>query len=252
MKVYLDVFHAVQRITCKIPKRHTYHKECIHALKLVFRDPTDQGKERSKHTPEPAILKSNLLEFQRQWQSVSVDGRQILPPAANKNIQLLIKHIDRGCLSAIPPGRGTNHNERLHKDLNAVLRNSRYGVEMANAMLTSTFFIHNENIQARFEQRSNRPIKAYCGISDSTPCVESFGLTTKARSDEDNIICDSDCTTLLCADGEAINLKVAGLSDIQRCIQLPNDDMQSDPGPVNECIITVHEALFILRQSCEQ
>ena len=32
LKVFLDIFHAVQRITRKIPKRHPYRKHCLQAL----------------------------------------------------------------------------------------------------------------------------------------------------------------------------------------------------------------------------
>ena len=39
LKVFLDIFHAVQRITRKTPKRHPYRKHCLQALTLVFRDP---------------------------------------------------------------------------------------------------------------------------------------------------------------------------------------------------------------------
>ena len=44
--VLLDTFHAVQRITSKLPKRHPYHHECLKSLQLVFRDPSDQGTVR--------------------------------------------------------------------------------------------------------------------------------------------------------------------------------------------------------------
>ena len=39
LRVYLDIFHAVQRISTKIPKRHPYRHECMRDLRLVFRDP---------------------------------------------------------------------------------------------------------------------------------------------------------------------------------------------------------------------
>lgn len=49
-------FHAIQRISAKIPKRHPYRHECMKALRLVFRDPSDQGIQRTKMTPIPNIL----------------------------------------------------------------------------------------------------------------------------------------------------------------------------------------------------
>ena len=57
LKVYLDLFHAVQRIGRKLPKRHPFHSACMRSLTLVFRDPTDM------ETPSPDIIRHNLEEF---------------------------------------------------------------------------------------------------------------------------------------------------------------------------------------------
>ena len=69
-------------------------------------------------------------EFEQKWQSVSYNDELVLPPAALKEIGCLRVHVNKGCLSGIYPGRGTNRNERLHKELNSLLTNSRYGVEL--------------------------------------------------------------------------------------------------------------------------
>ena len=63
----------------------------------------------------------------------------IIPLAAIKEILCLLVHTDQGCLSGILPGRGTNRNERLHKDMNSHMKNNRYGVELAY-YATSTLF----------------------------------------------------------------------------------------------------------------
>ena len=42
--VKIDIFHAIQRIVRKIPKRHPYFYECMSDLKMVFHSPTDIGK----------------------------------------------------------------------------------------------------------------------------------------------------------------------------------------------------------------
>ena len=148
LQVYLDIFHAVQRISKKMPKQHPYHQDCLKSLRLVFRDPSDQGLQRTKPTPSPDVLRKQLIHFQTVWNGISCNGRDILPPAAKNEIQCLLVHIDKGCLSGILPGRGTNCNERLHKDLNSPMTNSRYGVELAYALLTAQFFRYNEHISA--------------------------------------------------------------------------------------------------------
>ena len=45
----------------------------------------------------------------------------------------------KGCLSGIECGRGTNKNKNLHKDLNRIMSSSKYGVELAYALLTVVF-----------------------------------------------------------------------------------------------------------------
>jgi hypothetical protein len=52
LKVLLDLFHAVQRITIKMSKRHPLNSHCVNDLRLVFRDPTDSGHDRMKATPD--------------------------------------------------------------------------------------------------------------------------------------------------------------------------------------------------------
>ena len=60
LKVYLDLFHAVQRISSKISKHHKFHNQCLQSLRLVFRDPADQGSQRVMITPSPEVIQQNL------------------------------------------------------------------------------------------------------------------------------------------------------------------------------------------------
>ena len=60
---------------------------------------------------------------------------------ALKNIK---RHISAGCLSGIPPGGGTNRNERLHKHINSFFNRSRIGILLAYALLT-IFYSHNNS-----------------------------------------------------------------------------------------------------------
>lgn len=163
-----------------MPKRHPYHQDCLKSLRLVFRDPSDQGPQRTKPTLSPDVLRKQLIHFQTVWNGISCNGRDILPPAAKNEIRCLLVHIDNGCLSGILPGRGTNHNERLHKDLNSHMTNSRYGVELTYALLTAQFFRHNEHISASKGHRSEAPISAYSKYSTQGE-VEMFGLSVLHR-----------------------------------------------------------------------
>ena len=135
----LRYFHAIQRIT---KKRHPYHFECSQSLRFVFRDPADRGELRTMPTPAVDQLKLQLLQFKEEWEGVTYNGKHVLPPAAIAEIQSLLVHIQKGCLSGILPGRGTNRNERLHRNLNSLMSNSKYGVEFAYSLLTSSLFKH--------------------------------------------------------------------------------------------------------------
>ena len=134
LKVHLDIFHAVQRITKKIPKRHPFHLECIKSLTFVFRDPSDHGSTRTMSTPAIDVLESQILNFKSTWEKIKHDDKPILPPAAVREIQSLLVHVRRGCLSGILPGRGATKNERLHRELNSLMANCRYGVEFSYAL----------------------------------------------------------------------------------------------------------------------
>ena len=96
-----------------------------------------------------------MCNFKEMWENVEYHGKQ---PAAIKEILCLLVHTDQGCLSGILPGRGSNRNERLHKDMNSHMKNNRYGVELAYA--TSTLFSHNEKIRAKLENRCVAPINS--------------------------------------------------------------------------------------------
>lgn len=132
MRVLLDIFHAVQRISTKLFKHHLFHSQCVHDLSLVFRDPTDQGSVRTLETPAPTVLVDNLKKFLRKWKDVDHEGQKLITPNVMQQITAIQKHMERGCLSHIKVGRGTNRNERLHRQLNSVLKSNRYGPEMVN------------------------------------------------------------------------------------------------------------------------
>jgi len=130
--VKLDLFHAVQRLTSKIPKRTKYHAEILRSYSLVFRDPKDLGDQRMVNTPEPEILMQNLKKFEREWKDVKDDnGHSVLNSDALKEIKNIKVHILKGCLSDIPPGCGTNRNEGLNKHLNEFLSTNKIGVSPA-------------------------------------------------------------------------------------------------------------------------
>ena len=91
----------------------------------------------------------NLDKFVECWKDAEHDGQKVLNAAALKEVNNIRVHMKKGCLSGIQPGRGTNRNENLHKDLNNIMSSSKYGVELAHALLTVIFFNHNERMAAK-------------------------------------------------------------------------------------------------------
>ena len=157
-------------------------------LRMVFRDPVDQGPERKMDTPDPHVLAQQMNEFQGKWKDMYYDGTPILNAAVMKEIENLNVHINKGCLSNIRPGRGTNRNEALHRNINAIIRSSRYGIELAYALLSTCFYNHNENQIAVKEHRVARPVEAYEEMLKNLPLKETFGFTlTSHGSDVDRM-----------------------------------------------------------------
>lgn len=52
----------------------------------------------------------------------------MLPPFALREVNCILKHVNRGCLSNILPGRGTSRNGRLHRELNEIVHSARIGL----------------------------------------------------------------------------------------------------------------------------
>ena len=176
LSVKLDLFHAVKRISDKIPKRHPLRNDCMRELSTVFRDPQDRGETRLMDTPDPSILIGQSNRFLQKWDKVEYKGWKVLSPSAIKEAQNLKLHMSKGCLSGIKPGRGTNRNEALHKKLNRIVTSSRYGVELAYALFSTIFFVHNEKIAAKKENRRERVILEYDYLKQYPKSKEYFGI----------------------------------------------------------------------------
>ena len=63
----------------------------------------------------------------------------ILNSAMIKEIESIKKHMQKGCLSEIPAGFGTNRNENLHHSINHRLAGNHIRVELDVALLSVIF-----------------------------------------------------------------------------------------------------------------
>ena len=100
LAVKLDIFHAFQRISTKISKRHPFHSKCLQDLRLMFRDPSDLGETRAKETPDPDTLLKNAEMFLKKWENVESDkGKPVLQEEAVQELRKIQEHMKKGCLS---------------------------------------------------------------------------------------------------------------------------------------------------------
>ena len=142
-RVYLDIFHAAQRITKTISKRHPLCQSIMKDIKLLLRDPSDIGKQRTLPTPHKDTLLKNIENFISKWKDVSTHDWHIINEKTMQELTSLKAHIQRGCLSEINPSCGTNKNENLHKNINPFFSRCRMGIPLALALLSILFHHHN-------------------------------------------------------------------------------------------------------------
>ena len=191
--VLLDLFHAVQRITRKMPKRHPFYGACVEQLRLVFRSPGDHGIERTKPTPLAPELLQNIDSFISQWKDVSHENQLILTKECLEEFEKLKVHIIKGCLSRIPPGGGTNRNETFHRYVNTFFHKSRIGILLAYALMM--MIIYQSNSKHLGRKVIHKPIST-AKITDSSH-LERMGIMESTRSEDSTWMQEHTQRTLL-------------------------------------------------------
>ena len=138
VKIRLDLFHACSRIVQTISKKDSYGKQFSSELSLILRRNGDLGTERTTSTPGSDEIEANLERLLFSW-------KDRLPKETLYQLECLRKHIQKGCLSDIPPGCGTEKNERLHRHINRSLLCgvSKIGPELAIAVMSCALFAWN-------------------------------------------------------------------------------------------------------------
>ena len=116
--VKLDPFHAIQRITSTIRKKHPFHKEICNDLRNLLRDHFDlSSKTRTRATAPKEVILERLDKIVARWESLEylLEDRSLITVETREAIWNLRKHIQKGCLSDIPAGCSTGANENLHR-----------------------------------------------------------------------------------------------------------------------------------------
>ena len=113
LSIKLDLFHAVQRITTSMDKRHPLYNSCVSELKIVFRQQNDHGPTRTLYTPESEVLLQHITNFAAKWRHIcEKDGsnESLFREEFENRLKDLKDHIKNGCLPDIPPGYSTSLN----------------------------------------------------------------------------------------------------------------------------------------------
>lgn len=229
MAVKLDLFHAVQRVTKKLPKKHPMYKLCTDDLRLVFRKSTDLGYTRADPTADFTTILNNMDRFIRKWSECELHGSKIMNEAALKETTLLKTHIKKGCLSELPTGAGTNRNERLHQYLRPHFSHTRLGLSMALALMTILLYNYNCKVLEKKTGLVQKPIQ----FEHDTPTDFQFGIVDKE-------VQQSLWGSQKCLSGRNINTIVGNIDEISQAVELSSS--LSD-------IITVEDIMNILEKA---
>ena len=142
--IKLDLFHACQIITKLLTdKRSNLTQRFSQNFGLILREDNDLSEIRNFEKPIREKILTNLEHFlQNQCEYVeSMPSKESL----YHKLENLKVHIERGCLSGLPPDEGTENNERLHRYLNrSFLRGaSVISPELAGGILAVIFYAYN-------------------------------------------------------------------------------------------------------------
>ena len=126
-------------------------------------------------------MKQKLDDFYTEWKdAVDSNGQNVLTPDSAKAVRNLHAHIAASCLSNIPPGSGTNQNERFHRFLKSFFNKSRIGISLAYALLSVLMYAHNLQVHSH-GKRVVRPISAspFQAVDGTSPST-AMGIVPKS------------------------------------------------------------------------
>ena len=187
----LVLFHAVQRVVREIPDKGDVHSlKLVREFGLIFREDNDQGEKRTLATPVKIKTNIQLLKERHASYLKSLSSEKFCK--LQNELEKLEKHIDKGCLSGILPGHGTEANEHLHSLLNrSMLRGANtIGPQLAIAVLALIFAYSNKLCEPK--HRCNSKIVPFKPIQHDTQkeqlaengCANLFRNPTKLRQSD--------------------------------------------------------------------
>ena len=181
--VKLDLFHAVQRVTRVMSKKHALFHTCMQDLRMIFREPTDIWEKRTMKTPSSVQIESNLNNFLTKWKLAEVNGQYVLNEKVIVQLQSLRMHAKRGCLSDIVVSGGTGRNEALHRHVNPHFSHSgRMGITLAYALLSILLYTYNAKKEKNPENSLTGLIAAKLEAAQKCSTSAEFGIVGKQKA----------------------------------------------------------------------
>ena len=217
--VKLDIFHAIQRITRAMSRKHALFHVCMNDFRMVFRHPTDIGPKRTMNTPSSTVMLANIDNFVRKWENAEQNGQKILAPKVVRQLHALRLHIKNDCLSNIEPGGGTNYNEALHRCINPHFNHAgRMGLPLAYAILTILLYAYNCKKNGCEESLSEEIIKMIEAKGNFNKNPSPFGVVSHrfkiAAESEEDIITDEGLSLISVVDVESILRRSISSADL--------------------------------------
>ena len=103
---------------------------------------------------------SKMNMFVDKWKNTTdCYGISVFTPQTIESIENLKRHVLGGCISDIPPGGGTNRNERFHHHINSIFCRSKVGILLAYALLTVVIHAYNSS-ENKHSRLATQPITA--------------------------------------------------------------------------------------------
>ncbi|XP_035693259.1 uncharacterized protein LOC118427529 [Branchiostoma floridae] len=228
--VKLDLFHAVQRVTKFVPKHHPYSKYLLRDLRMVFRHSGDIGLERQRETPPPHRVARKMKKFDKKWRKFGLKqkGKTVYPKAAQDEVRKLLKHIEKGCVSGIQPGKGTIRNEALHRKLNQRMNKNRISPTFAIALMFSIIYTVNSQLARSYKRKPHHvdTIEEFGLQSQDAIITNDESMDADETQNKENIECKLAVWKLLKKSAVSIDPTLAcdkGIELLQHILQLSDE-----------------------------
>ncbi|KAI8501037.1 hypothetical protein Bbelb_211320 [Branchiostoma belcheri] len=164
-----------------------------------------------------------MKKFQNKWQKSRKEhkGKLVYPKTAQDEVRKLMKHIEKGCVSDIEPGKGTIRNEALHRKLNQRMNKNKISPTFAYALMFTIIHAINRHLASLYKRK-------FCDVESS----EEFGLpsnnTQSHASPENDKLGDANNASEI--QDELVNCKVRVFNLLKNYAASADPNLACDSG----------------------